>query len=223
MILDESYRLAHLPLVNPGHPDVIARAPGKSYDMGVHQRIHSLVLPLPAQELATSAAFRKLDDTIRRSSFSSKIAWDIVARRADRLHATIAGSLGEGESVPLLPSRALAGLGPFKIRIGGVFSGNVNRGRLYLKVYPELRDGENIIHRVQRLLGRPTTDLYLIGLYNLTDHLTEEESSALSAIIESWWSEPLLVTEVTEFWLLSSRDDLVLDSRIERRISLFSH
>ncbi len=223
LILDEAYRLAHLPLVNPRHPDVIAQVSGKSYDRGIHPRIHSLVVPLPARELAGSAAFRKLEDTLRHSPFSGKIAWDIVAQRADRLHATLAGSLGEGDAAPLLPAHALAGLEPFKVRIQGLFSGTINRGRLYLKVYPEMRGGENVLHRIQRLLGRPPTDLYLIGLYNLTDHLTADETAVLATIIESWWSEPLLVVEVTELWLLSSCDDLVLDSRIEQRISLFSH
>lgn len=36
LLLDESYRLAHLPLVVPDHPRVIARRAGKSYDRGRH-------------------------------------------------------------------------------------------------------------------------------------------------------------------------------------------
>jgi hypothetical protein len=223
--MDAAYRLAHLPLVNPAHADVIARKPGKFYEMGVHQRIHSLVLPVPARDLEASPAFRQLDDDIRRAPFATKIAWDIIDRRADRLHATIAGSLGEGEVAPGLSADmllALADLGPFRIRVQGLFSGNINTGRLYLKVYPEWRNGANIIHSVQRILGRPSTDLYLVGLYNLKDHLTANETAALARIIENWWALPLLEMEVTELWLLSSRDDLVLDSRIEQRISLFS-
>jgi hypothetical protein len=146
-------------------------------------------------------------------------------RRSKKLHATIAGSLGEGEAAPVLSAdmlAALADLGPFRVRIQGLFSGNINTGRLYLKVYPEWRNGANIIHSAQRILGRPTTDLYLVGLYNLKDHLTATETAALARIIEQWWTRPLLEMDVTELWLLSSRDDLVLDSRIEQRISLFS-
>lgn len=34
LTLDESYRLAHLPLVAPGHPRIVARREGKFYEMG---------------------------------------------------------------------------------------------------------------------------------------------------------------------------------------------
>jgi hypothetical protein len=223
--MDAAYRLAHLPLVNPAHPDVIVSQPGKSYEMGVHQRIHSLVLPIPAAELAASSAFGELDRAIRRSLFARKIAWDIMDRRADHLHATIAGSMAEGDAAPLLPPGLLAdisALGPFRIRIQGLFSGNINTGRLYLKVYPEWRNGGNAIHALQKLLGRAVSDLYLVGLYNLIDHLNAKETDALAAIINDWWAKPLLDIDLTELWLLSSCDDLVLDSRIEQRISLFS-
>jgi hypothetical protein len=54
--LDDNYRLALLPLVNPSHRDVIASLPGKSYDMGLHPRIHSLVLPVSSAGLAGNAA-----------------------------------------------------------------------------------------------------------------------------------------------------------------------
>jgi hypothetical protein len=223
--LDDSYRLAHLPLVNPSHPDVIATDAGKSYAMGLHPRIHSLVLPVSATHLAGSTAFRQMDDAFRRSILAPKIAWDIVERRQDKLHATIAGSLGEGEICPVLPPGALAALarlGPLRVHLRGLFSGNVNKGRLYLKAYPEKRDGQNAFHLIQRLLGRPTTDLYVVGLYNLTDHLVLEEAAVLARIIEHWWQQALLEITVHELWFLSSRDDLVLDSRIENHISLVS-
>jgi hypothetical protein len=225
MRLDEAYRLAHLPLVNPAHRDVVPREPGKSYEMGLHPRIHSLVLPVPATDLAASPVFQRLQREIVKAPFAPKIAWEIMDRRADRLHATIAGSLGDGEAVPVISAEALAAitaLGPFRVKIQGLFSGNVNRGRLYLKLYPEWRNGTNAIQAIQKLLGRQPTDLYLVGLYNLTDHLDGNETAALSDLIDHWWSRPLLEIDVTELWLLSACDDLVLDSRIETRISLFS-
>jgi hypothetical protein len=223
--LDDSYRLAHLPLVNPSHPDVIARAPGKSYNMGLHPRIHSLVLPVSAADLAASAAFQRLESEIRRSILAPKIAWDIVARRQDKLHATIAGSLKEGEVALVLPQdalTALARLRPLRVQLRGIFSGNVNKGRLYLKAYPERRDGQNVFQLIQRLLGRPVTDLYVVGLYNLIDHLEPEESTVLAQVIERWWQVDFLEITIRDLWLLSSRDDLVLNSRIESHISLLS-
>jgi hypothetical protein len=141
------------------------------------------------------------------------------------LHATIAGSLGEGEICPVVPPEVLAGLarfGPLRVQLRGLFSGNVNKGRLYLKAYPEKRDGQNAFQLIQRLLGRPITDLYVVGLYNLTDHLTSPEAVALEELVERWWQVNILEITVNELWLLSSRDDLVLDSRIESHISLLS-
>jgi hypothetical protein len=223
--LDDAHRLAHLPLVNPSHPDVIAHVPGKSYAMGLHPRIHSLVLPVSLADLAGSAVFRKLEEEIRASILAPKIAWDIVKLRQDKLHATIAGSLGEGEACPVLPPDALAAfarLGPLRVQLRGLFSGNVNKGRLYLKADPAKCDGQNAFQVIQRLLGRPATDLYVVGLYNLMDHLNQEEAEVLAQTTERWWQKDLLEITVRELWLLSSRDDLVLDSRIENHISLLS-
>ena len=45
LTLDETYRLAHLPLVAPDHPRIIERREGSSYVMGRHERVFSLVLP----------------------------------------------------------------------------------------------------------------------------------------------------------------------------------
>ena len=46
LTLDEPYRLAHLPLVAPGHPGVIARQDGRFYEMGRHPSVFSAVLPI---------------------------------------------------------------------------------------------------------------------------------------------------------------------------------
>lgn len=70
-------------------------------------------------------------------------------------------------------------LGPIDVELRGLFSGTINTGRLHLRVYPERRDGENLFRRMQRILGRRETDLYLVGLYNLTDHLEMAETVAL--------------------------------------------
>lgn len=56
--LDEAYRLAHLPLVAPAHPDVIAD--GAIYRMGRHDRLCALVLPIDPDALERSESFRAL-------------------------------------------------------------------------------------------------------------------------------------------------------------------
>jgi hypothetical protein len=222
LTLDEPYRLAHLPLVAPAHPGVIARQEGRFYEMGRHPRVFSLVLPIDGQSLAASEPFKRLDDEMRRAPFARKIAWDILPQRADRLHATLCGTLSNGDAPELdqAARAALSRIGPFKIELRGLFSGNVNRGRLYLRLYPESRGGTNPIHAIQAAFGRPAGDLYLVGLYNLTDDLDARETAALAALIERWWDVPLLRFEATALWGLGARDDLVLDAELAQVLPL---
>lgn len=220
--LDESYRLAHLPLIAPNHPDVIESRPGTTYRSGRHERIFSLVLPVPPDALEKSAAYRELEVELRQSPFASKIAWDLPAKRRARLHATICGSLSKD-----LPYRvsdderaALRQIGPLRVEVRGLFSGNINVGRLYLRLYPERRDGTNLLRLIQSTLGRPETDLYLVGLFNFVDHLEAVEAAALHDIIQRWWHRPILTLDVTALWLLGASDDLVLDAKVEDVVPL---
>ncbi len=222
LTLDEPYRLAHLPLVAPNHPRVIARQEGRSYEMGVHPCVYSLVLPVDGALLADSELFQRLDAEMRAAPFAAKIAWDILPRRSERLHATLCGTLSTGEapSIDDGTRQALARIAPFAVDLRGPFSGNVNRGRIYLRVYPEKRDGLNPIHAVQAAFGRPPGDLYLVGLYNLTDDLDAGETAALAEIIARWWDVSLLRFTVADLWLLGACDDLVLGSQIADRLAL---
>ena len=223
--LDESYRLAHLPLVAPEHPDVIAArdgAYGTYYDRGRHDRLYALGVPIDPDALERSEPFRELDDTLRKSVFAHKIARAAQERRRDKLHATVCHTMSVGTPwiVTAGQREQLAALGPIKIEVRGLFSGNKNVGRLYLKLYPECRDGENLLHRIQRMFGRPPHDLPLAGLYNLTDHLDPTEAAALAEIIERWWHRPLLRFEADLLWNLSALDDMVLDGAVEELIPL---
>lgn len=207
---DEAYRLAHLPLVAPQHPKVIARKPGRHYEMGRHAPVVSLVLPVPDIDHLVEAE-------LKAEPFASKIAWDIAGRRRGKLHATLCNSpvtLDDAER------RALAEIGPFTVEARGFFSGSTNHGRLYLRVYPEKRDGENVLARVQRLLGRRQTGLHLIGLHNLVDDLDAHEAAAFAALIERCWERPILRWQVDAFCLLAARDDLILDSEVVETIPL---
>jgi hypothetical protein len=222
LTLDESYRLAHLPLVAPEHPRVIPRREGKAYEMGRHPRIFSLVLPVEDADLRASPAFRELEADLRAAPFAGKIAWDLLPRRHDKLHATVCGSLGIGQPPAIAPDirQALREIDPFTVELRGLFSGNVNRGRLYLAVYPEQRGGTNPLQAIQAAFGRPPGDLWLVGLYNLTDDLDAGETAALAALVQRWWNVPLLRFTVRELWLLGADDDLVLDSGIAERLPL---
>ncbi len=223
LLLDEAYRLAHLPLVAPEHPRVIARREGRPYEMGRHERVFTLVLPVADELLKRSSAYLALEAELRASPLAPKIAWDIVERRRDKLHATVCGSLATGEKPPVLDARqrdALTRLGPVVVELRGLFSGSVNRGRLYLRVYPERRDGLNVFHQVQQVLGRRTTNLYVVGVYNLTDDLNASECSILSELLARWWDRPIARFQVETLWLLGTNDDLLLDSGIAEIVPL---
>ncbi|MGX1742298.1 hypothetical protein ACWIEX_12155 [Bosea sp. NPDC055353] len=222
LTLDESYRLAHLPLVAPEHPGVIARREGKFYEMGRHSAVYSLVLPVEDRALRASAAFLALESELKAAPFAGKIAWDILQRRQDRLHATISGSLSLAEppAITTETREALRGVEPFTVELRGLFSGNVNRGRLYLPVYPEKRAGRNTLQEVQTAFGREPGDLWLVGFYNLTDDLDATETAALAEIVARWWSRPLLSLTVTELQVMGANDDLVLDAHVETVLPL---
>lgn len=174
--------------------------------MGRHGKVLSLVLPVP--DIGPL-----LEPELKAAPFASKIAWDIAERRRGKLHATLCGRPG-------IDRAALTAIGPITVEVRGLFSGNINHGRLYARVYPEKRDGENQLKRVQRLAGGRETGLYLVGLYNFTDDLDAHEAAALAALIERWWSRPILRWQVDVLWLLAAWDDLVLDGSVEETISL---
>lgn len=218
---DPAYRLAHLPLVAPDHPGVIAMKSGTSYAHGRHAEAFSLVLPIPIEALEASPGYQAMHAALRAAPFAAKLAWDILPRRRERLHATLAG-LGE-ETLPEIAPKtreALRQIGPFEVELRGIFSGNLNLGRLYAKLYPEARAGQNAIHLVQDALGSKRSDLYLVGLHNFIEEPNEAETAALAGIIEAFWNRPLLHFRVDALWLLGARDDLVLESRVIEAIPL---
>lgn len=226
LALDESYRLAHLPLVAPDHPGVILEREGCYYARGRHPRVVSLVLPVQDGDLAAAPAYAALDRELQAAPFAGKIAWDVAARRVDRLHATLCGSLAVGpEAVPVMTlaqQAALAGLGPVTVELRGLFSGNINIGRLYLRVYPECRNGADMLAEIQRIMGRPPSGLYLVGLHALTDDLDPAEAASLAKMIDRWWDRPILRLAVDALWLLWATDDQVLDGGVVAYVPLTS-
>jgi hypothetical protein len=220
--LDETYRVAHLPLVAPRDPRVVPQSEDGYYRMGRHDRTYSVVLPIPAEALFASAAYRALDAEMREAPFARKIAWPLLPRRRNRLHATLCSNLSIGKPPVIAGASldALRRLGPIHVELRGPFSGNRNLGRLYLRVYPEHGASGNVCRAIQRALGRPETELYLVGLYNLVDDLDADETIALAELIERWWERPILRFRTDHLWLLAASDDLVLDGAIEQILAL---
>ena len=222
LLFDESYRLAHLPLIAPSHKRVIKSKPHSGYNMGRHDTFFSLVVPLPASELQSSSAFNDLVSDVRSARLGQKISWDTFERRLNKIHATICTMLSVG-TAPTFEDEVLERLemvGPLAIKIHGLFSGNLNLGRLYLRMYPELRDGANMCQEIQRICDRKITDLYVAGIFNLIDELDIEETLEFKGLLERWWDQPFFDMQVDRLWLLKSRDDLVLDGYISDEITL---
>jgi hypothetical protein len=221
-IMDEGYRRAHLPLVATHHPGVITEDAARGYQMGRHETVWSLVIPIDWTALSTSDAFRSMHRTLEAGPLRDKIDWVSFEQRRDRLHATIAGSLSRGAppDIPREWRAAFQAQRPFRAALRGLFSGNINLGRLYLKLYPEMRHGENMIHQLQNAVGRAETGLYVVGLYNLTDDLDAAQTAWLAALIARYQQQDWFECAVTHLHLLGARDDLALDSEVAEVLRL---
>ncbi|MEH6476822.1 MAG: hypothetical protein V7727_14115 [Sneathiella sp.] len=219
---DTAYRLAHLPLVAPDHPLVIKSDPNKGYDMGLHNLVYSVAMPLPEDKIFSSSIFQEFIKEISNTKLASKISWPSFEQRKNKLHATICSFLSTDEA-PVIAQEVfekVAQTEGFSVQVRGLFSGNLNVGRLYLRMYPEMRRGINVCHQIQKAFDKKPTDLYVVGILNLIDELDADEATTLSALIERWWDRQFVQIDLKELWMVKTRDDLVLDGCIDRVIPL---
>lgn len=221
--LDESYRLCHLPLIAPGHPDVIRRQPGEPYEMGwFTPPSRAVVVPVEAAALDASPRYRRLMASLRAAPFAPKIAWDLQERRRGVLHATVRSHLQRQHSDAAIRhlTLRLRTVPGFRVRLLGPWMGDKNHGRLYLPMVPEAQHGLDPIRRLQALTGGRPSGLYTVGLIHFRDHLSAAEATALRRLLRDWRDAVLLDTTVRTVWLMANHDSLALDSRILARIPL---
>lgn len=208
--LGEDYRLAHLPLVAPGHPRAISGVPGKDYVDGRYATPrHALVVHVPAEALDSSPTFRKIDAALKASAVGSKISWATNAKRRAVLHATLAGPFDEATARGHEVRARAFSTAPIPIRLGGPFIGNRNHGRIYLPVYPK---SGNPLADLQRAIGARETGFYAVGLWHLTDDLDPAEAAALAAWRDRWENETVLEIEAARFGILATTDDQAIHS-----------
>jgi hypothetical protein len=214
--LGDDYRLAHLPLIAPGHSRAISSVPGKDYLDGRYASPrHALALNVPADALDASPIFRKIEAALRASKAGPRIAWSIHAQRRDVLHATLAGPV-DAATAWIYEAAARAFLtAPIAVQLGGPFIGNRNHGRVYLPVYP--RAG-NALAELQRAIGARETGFYAVGLWHLIDDLDPAEAAALAAWRDGWENETVLEIEAARFGILSTTDDQAIHSPVWRWI-----
>jgi hypothetical protein len=212
--LGPDYRLAHLPLVAPGHARAIASVPGKDYRNGRYAAARdALAVHVPAGILDVSAVFQTIEAELKASAAGAAIAWDIGRRRRDVLHATIAGPFDPvaGEACAQA-ARAWLGDGAPSIRLGGPFVGDRNHGRIYLRVYPEVRAGADAYADLQRAVGSRISGFYAVGLWHLARDLDASEAAALGAWLDRHWSAEIAILEQAHLGMLRTTDDLALHS-----------
>jgi hypothetical protein len=213
---DESYRLAHLPLVAPAHPAVLRSAAGTDYQDGRYAaERYALVVPVSFRDLAASARFRAVDAALRNSRFADKIAFDLCERRASKLHVTLGSGLARSELDQLARAvaRQLARVGALRFKLLGPFLGSKNTGRIYFPAYPENLGGQDVFGLVQDALGVRRTRLYVLGYYNLAEELDPEEACALQRIVEDWSQVEMLRVQSDVCFIQATNDDLVLSGR----------
>jgi hypothetical protein len=213
---DENYRLAQLPLVAPGHPLSVEQTPGADYLNGRYERERlSLVAPIRWETLTSGRAYGGFAEDLAASSVQPKLSGEITERRRDRLHATVAGGLREGDLARTIEvaGRFLEEHGPVRVRVLGPFVGRKNTGRIYLPVIPEMIGGEQAFGLLQARLGLPVSNFYAVGLLNLAEELNPAETRELSGLIGKWQNTVLLETRLPRLEILGTHDDLVLSGR----------
>lgn len=219
--LGADYRLAHLPLVAPGHAQAIASVEWRDYLNGRYAAPRdALCVQLPADLLEASPAFREIEGAMRTAHFAGKIAWDIGARRRDVLHATLAGPIdaATADRAAKATAKFLKRHGPVAFRLGGPFIGNRNHGRIYLPIYPQLLDGDDAFGLLQDACGRPRSRFYAAGIWHLNDGLDADEAAELGALVDKWMGRETLRVDAARFGILTVHDDLALDGATWRWI-----
>ena len=216
LTFDESYRLAHLPLVAPQHPLAIHEIAGQDYRSGRYEKPrHALVVMIPPDALGASPVFRAFESALRAAPFAPKVDWGLCTRRATNLHATVVNGLtaDAAEACAAAVSHAIRILGPLSLRLGGPFAGNKNLGRLYFPVYPQRVNGNDAFGLIQDTAGARRTRFYSVGYYNLVDELDVAETAALARLIDEWGPRTVAEVPVTSFVVHATNDDLALSGR----------
>ena len=225
LVFDEGYRLAHLPLVNAGHPAVISEAGGRDYRNGIYEKTrYALVAPISADAFLASDEAQVLERAMKSASFAPKIAWEIGERRRLRLHATLAGVQESDLDRYIAVVQALLNqIGPISVRLKGPFQGTRNTGRIYFPVYPQKIQGDDPFALVQKAVGLVPTKIYLVGYYHMRDELDPTETGELVQLLDRWRDRIVVTTTISFLELYATNDDLALSARVHARISAGGH
>jgi hypothetical protein len=222
VVFDEGYRLAHLPLVNAGHPAIISAVEGRDYRNGIYEKTrYALVMPIAADAFLESDEAQALERAMKSSRFAPKIAWEICERRRLQLHATLASGISEADldRCATAVQNLLDEIGSISVCLKGPFQGTRNTGRIYFPVYPQKIRGEDPFARVQKSVGVAPTKLYLVGYYHMRQELDPPETRELAELIDQWRDRIVVKATVPFLELHATNDDLALSARTHAKIS----
>lgn len=209
---DDRYRYAQLPLVAPGHPAIISQDAQGKYNLGKRNAALSYVVPISYRDLMASAVTLTVLDELKQASFGRKLNWDMLERRSELLHATL-GTVNEMPEIGVNQLEQL-GVDGFQFRLKGLFRGSFNTGRLYIQLYPEIRDGKPITDEIGASLGLMPTRTLLCGFLNFTEELNFDELAQLDMVLERSQDATLSEQFCDGVNLMKSFDDLVLSSEV---------
>ena len=148
VVFDEGYRLAHLPLVNAGHPAVISEVDGRDYRNGTYEKTrYALVMPISADAFLESDEVQALELAMKSSSFAPKIAWEICELRRSSCTQRLPAAFSEADldRCAAAVQDRLDQIGSISVCLKGPFQGTRNTGRIYFPVYPQNIRGEGSI------------------------------------------------------------------------------
>lgn len=224
LTFDARYRAAQLPLFAPNSPLAVLEDPSGRYKNGQRVASHSLVITVDGTSLAESDAMQSLMKEVKSTSLGSKIAWDTEEKRRNVLHVTLSGQIPFpfDDEIPQDTLDRLSKKSSFQFRLQGLFTGSFNTGRIYICLYPEMKNGQPVSHEVCDALGVTPNTLLLCGYLNLTEELTPEEARSLSQLCQRHAETIFDIQTCKNIAILESHNDLVLNSQILHSISLGS-
>lgn len=219
LYFDERYRAAHLPHVAPEHPRTLDRWSGGDHRHGRYDRARvSLVADLGRVFLA-HAACRRLLEGLASSSFSEKVAFDLIEVRAPNLHCTLVGDISPAAHLRNDANKMLRAAPSFAPLLHGPFIGQFNRGRIYLPLEFDRAADRRTLEAVSAVFGTRRQTFTAIGLVNLREELDPGEAKELVGILTAL-KETRERLPLRELSWTSTHDDLTLDMRRLETITL---
>jgi hypothetical protein len=211
LILDDRYRRRQLPLLEnrsepPWSPDSVQ--PGEFWPP-----VRSVVLPIDAVAVGTDPAIGQFVADLRDGPAAGLVWWEGLARRAERLHATVCGAIDSEANPPDIAGETMLAV------VRGPWIGRVNTGRIYLPVeIPDAADRRRLVS-VRDHYDVPHRPL-LAGYLQLTDDLYGAAFVALRQLILEFQEAANIPLAVTALTVLETMDDLALRSRVVGTIAI---